>query len=239
MTPRPAASSLLPNDFTPAQLPWRLPLDGMDATLRWLRPADRDCLLEFFASHTEETVYQRYGYAGVRMTPEWAARLVGVDQSRDAALGVFEAHRPHPRLIAIGRYCLAADARSAEVAFVVHERRRGLGLGTVLLHALIAIARERHLGCLVAEVQHGNAPMLAMLRAVGAQLEWPAGASTLTGTLRLSPVAAPAGKGGTRLPSGARARSRATAHRKGDATPIGRQAIAGPHLPPSTAPGER
>jgi GNAT superfamily N-acetyltransferase len=199
MTSRPAVSSLLPVNFTPAQLPWRLRLGALDATLRWLEPADRDRLLEFFTSHTEETVYQRYGYAGVRMTPERAAQLVGVDQTRDAALGVIERHRPYPRLIAIGRYCLAADARSAEVAFVVHERRRGLGLGTVLLHALIAIARERGLEQLVAEVQHGNAPMLAMLRAAGAQLEWPAGASTLTGTLRLSPVAASPDDGTLRL----------------------------------------
>jgi GNAT superfamily N-acetyltransferase len=142
-------------------------------------------LIEFFASHTEETIYQRYGYAGVHMTPEQAARLVSVDQTRDAALGVFELPESHLRMIAVGRYCLGRDGRWAEVAFVVHERRRGRGLGSLLLAALIAIARGRHLDRLVAEVRQDNEPMLHMLRTVGATFESLDGTAELKATLTL------------------------------------------------------
>lgn len=140
--------------------------------------------MAFFRSHSEETIYQRYGHWS-QMTEAKAARLVGVDQSRDAALGVFEASGGEQRLIAIGRYCLEPNGRSAEMAFVVHEERRRLGLATILLRALIVIARERKLDRLVAQVQHDNAPMLALLRAAGARVETITGTGAVIATLAL------------------------------------------------------
>jgi ribosomal protein S18 acetylase RimI-like enzyme len=159
---------------------------GAHATdLRWLEQGDAPLLMAFFASHSPETVYQRYGYAGVHMTPERAAQLVGVDQSRDAALGIFERGGGLPRLIAIGRYCLSADGRWAEAAFVVHEQRRRLGICSTLLDALVTIARERGLYRLVGEVQHDNAPMLDIFRAAGATIEWINGTPSLRATIVL------------------------------------------------------
>ena len=177
-----------------ADFPIQMRFGGRAATVRWLAPDDTE-LLAFFASHMPETIYQRYGYAGVRMTPERAARLVAVDQSRDAALGVFESDAAGPRLIAIGRYCLMADRQSAELAFVVHEQRHRLGIGSALLAALIGIGRERGLARLIAEVQHDNAPMLGLLRAAGATLHWDRDTATIEATLPLhqTPECAPAG----------------------------------------------
>ena len=164
-------------------------------TLRWLAPADAGRLVEFFASHSEETLHQRYNSAGVRMSPEQATRLVGVDQSRDAALGVFEERGDESRLIAVGRYCLAPGGAWAEIAFVVHEERRGRGLATTLLAALMAIARERGLARLIATVRHDNGPMIHVLRGAGASFRWSAGASSMTATIDLDTGrAAPGGR---------------------------------------------
>jgi RimJ/RimL family protein N-acetyltransferase len=138
--------------------------------LRSVEPGDTSRLIEFFESHTPETIHQRYGYAVTRMTPERADRLINVDRRRDVALGVFENEGGCSRLVAIGRYCLDALGHAAEVAFVVREDRRRLHIATTLLEILRVIARERGLEKLHAQVQMDNEAMLAVFRAAGAEL---------------------------------------------------------------------
>jgi ribosomal protein S18 acetylase RimI-like enzyme len=204
MWSRHRAPPRLPRRLVAGHLPLRLRFGCHQTTLRFLRPDDAARLLAFFASHSEETVYQRYGYAGRRMTPGEAAQLVGVDQTRDAALGVFEPAAGGERLIAVGRYCLAAAGRSAEAAFVVHEERRGLGIATTLLRVLLALARERRLEAVVADVRHDNGPMIHVLRAAGATFHWRDGASSMEAVVQLGsphPSAPPPGRAPRAAPS--------------------------------------
>ena len=175
----------LPRELEPIVLPRAIRFGGHATILRQLTPADVGRLLVFFASHTPETVHARYGYFFTRMSPTRAAELVGVDQTRDAALGVFEDSPQGERLIAVGRYFLNPDGRSAETAFVVHEDRRGLGIATTLLHVLQAIAGERGVERLIAQVQHDNAPMLAIFRRAGAEVKTDVGSGAMLVTLVL------------------------------------------------------
>jgi len=93
------------------------------------------------------------------MTHERARRLVGVDQSRDLALGVFErAPDGEEVLHAVGRYLLDPAGRSAEMAFVVRESKRGLGICTVLLRTLLRVARHRGMSYLYAQVHAHHLP---------------------------------------------------------------------------------
>jgi len=150
----------LPKNFRPAQLPLALKLGPSTCTLRRLHNGDVQQLIAFFHSHSAETIQQRYGYHLTQMSPERATQLVGISQHRDAALGLIERQGRGSRLVAVGRYCLRADGESAEMAFVVHEERRRLGMATVLLQALIAIARQHKLKRLVAQTQADNYAML-------------------------------------------------------------------------------
>lgn len=79
----------LPRHFGETDIPLALRFGVHRTVLRWLRPDDVDRLLEFFGSHTPETIRRRYGYLFTRMSSDRAANLVEVDQSRDAALGNF------------------------------------------------------------------------------------------------------------------------------------------------------
>lgn len=138
---------------------------GQPHSLRPLTPADGERLIAFFNSHSAETIRQRYGYHISEMTPERARRLVGVDQTRDVALGVFERTADGGEVLhAVGRYLLDAGGRTAEMAFVVRESKRHLGIATALLHRLLEIARRRGMGYLYAQVQADNAPMLDIFR---------------------------------------------------------------------------
>lgn len=151
----------------PAAGPRQFEVRGQRLILRPLTPADAGRLQEFFYSHTLETIQLRYGHAVARMTNERAHDLVSVDQSRDLALAIVEEDDARQTIHAIGRYYLDTDGRGAEAAFVVRESCRRRGLGTRLLQALVATARQRGLAVLWGRVRHDNQPMLALFRRFG------------------------------------------------------------------------
>jgi GNAT superfamily N-acetyltransferase len=160
--------------------PRTLLFGGQPYVLRLLGPADEGRLISFFNSHTEETIRQRYGYHISEMTHERARRLVGVDQTRDLALGLFErAGDGEEVLHAVGRYLLDPAGRSAEMAFVVRESKRGLGICTTLLRTLLRVARRRGMSYLFAQVQADNASMLSIFRRHGGRIKPILGADTV------------------------------------------------------------
>ena len=138
--------------------------DGKEYILRPLGPADDRRLQEFFYSHTEETIVRRYGFTVTRMSRERAFELVGVDQNRDLALAVVELQGPRQVIHAVGRYYLDRDGKAAEMAFVVSEKKRRLGMARILLERMIEIGRERGLARLWAQVDRDNAAMLGLFR---------------------------------------------------------------------------
>ncbi|RPJ33765.1 MAG: acetyl-CoA hydrolase/transferase family protein [Verrucomicrobiaceae bacterium] len=137
--------------------------------LRPLHPSDMRALQEFFYSHNEETVRLRYGYQRDRMTGESAYKLTAVDQRRDLALGIFEEIHGRQELRAIGRYYLDANGMGAEVAFVVHEKTRHLGMAGFLLGELAAIATARGVRFFWASVLRENRAMAGLFRAAGGE----------------------------------------------------------------------
>jgi ribosomal protein S18 acetylase RimI-like enzyme len=136
--------------------------------MRFLRPADSPVLIDFFNTHTEDTIRSRYGHWINQMSPERAARLVGVNQDWDAALGIFEGREPESHLVAVGRCCRLASGDAAEMAFVVREDKRRLGLATTLFHTLLSLMRSRGVCHFVAQVQLDNEAMLRLFRKAGA-----------------------------------------------------------------------
>jgi ribosomal protein S18 acetylase RimI-like enzyme len=159
--------------------------------MRLLRPEDGAHLIEFFESHTPETIHNRYGYSIVRMSPERAAELVGVDQSRDAALGLFEGGAANERLVAVGRCCRLDREDTAEMAFVVHEERRRLGMAGALLRALASLMRHRGVTHLVAQVQQDNEAMLGLFHKAGAAVSAIGGTDGLKVSLSLPGTPSP------------------------------------------------
>ncbi|HVW22100.1 MAG TPA: GNAT family N-acetyltransferase [Opitutaceae bacterium] len=170
-----------------ASLPATAFFGGRPAVMRFLRPDDADRLLRFFATHTPETIRSRYGYSLKRLPPERAAELVGVNQQWDAALGVFEGSGAAEQLIAVARCCRLTAARSAEIAFVVREDRRRLGIARSLFRCLAGLMRKRGVDRLVAQVDKANEPMLALFRSGGARLTPIPGTTAVLASLGLGP----------------------------------------------------
>lgn len=158
--------------------------DGRYA-IRALHEGDEPVLQAFFRSHTDDTIYRRYGYMVGDMTLERARSLVAVDQSRHPALGGFGVGEQGPlTLHAVGRYFLDADGRAGECAFVTRETKRRVGLGGTLLRALIDLADARGLTSLWASVQVDNGPMLSLFRREGFRVEKAEGGDLIVRRLR-------------------------------------------------------
>ncbi|OHE89441.1 MAG: hypothetical protein A3G75_03345 [Verrucomicrobia bacterium RIFCSPLOWO2_12_FULL_64_8] len=165
--PAPPASRADPGELASREVMF----GGRPHVLRPLTPEDEGLLISFFNSHTEETIRQRYGYHVGEMTHERARRLVNVDQAKDLAFGVFERAGDGGEVLhAVGRYLLDPDGRSAEMAFVVRETKRRLGICTTLVRTLLHVARTRGLGYLHAQVQIDNGAMLSIFRRHGARM---------------------------------------------------------------------
>jgi len=135
--------------------------------LRPLHPSDMSTLQEFFYSHDEETIRLRYGYQRERMSGESAYKLAAVDQSRDVALGIFTQHHGRQQLRAVGRYYLDDNGQRAEVAFVVHEATRQVGMAGFLLGELAAVAQRRGIGEFWASVLPNNRAMALVFSSAG------------------------------------------------------------------------
>lgn len=143
----------------------RMRVPGMSLYMRPLRPSDHRRLQEFFYSHDEDTVRQRYRQLKRVMPSDQAYRLVGVDQTQDLALAIFSRQGPRETIHAVGRFY--RDGDKAEVAFVTAEIMRGRGLGAALCDKLIFVAKARGIRELEAYVRHDNPYMNRLLERKG------------------------------------------------------------------------
>ena len=139
--------------------------DGQRVLFRPLRPDDERALRDLFHSHSDETVYLRYGSALKRLSPKQVQQFVTLDYEQRMAIGAFVAPTDHPgadldRLIAVARYDLDPATNLAESAFVVHDDFQGKGLGTQLLQLLMRYARSRRIAGFTAQVLAHNARMM-------------------------------------------------------------------------------
>ncbi|MGJ7512605.1 N-acetyltransferase family protein [Variovorax sp. GT1P44] len=144
--------------------------DGTRATIRAMRPNDRDRLKAMFAELERESVYTRFfGYLK-ELPEEWLNRASRVDFIRRTGLVV--TIRAGDEEIVIGSATSVAvaapdGAKAAEVAFTVEEDYQGQGLAGRLLTALADIARRHGIERFTADVLSHNAAMLAVFRRSG------------------------------------------------------------------------
>lgn len=139
---------------------------GRAVLFRPLRVDDERALRDLFYSHSEETVYLRYGSPLKRLTPQQIQHFVTLDYERRMAIGAFVARAggetldEFDQLIGVGRYDLDPATNFAECAFVVDDGYQNQGLGTAFLRQLMRIARSKRIEGFTAQVLARNAVML-------------------------------------------------------------------------------
>jgi len=147
--------------------------NGMQVTVRAIRPDDRDALLQAFNALDEKTIYLRFFGPKRGLSPLELAEATEVDFVRTVALITCLPDGREEKIIGAGRYIAfgpAEPADRAEVAFTVAEQYRGLGIASLTLRHLAVIARRQGIARFQAEVLTENKGMLTVFGRSGLPL---------------------------------------------------------------------
>lgn len=148
--------------------------DGQRWVLRPVRPEDAEALQAFMRALSDETRYMRFVSMLRELTPKMLARYTRIDFDRELALVATvrasqEAAGGREDIIGFAHYLRNADGRGAEYALVVGDEWQRRGLGTELMTALIAEAREQRLTYIDGYVLGSNQAMQALMQHLGFQ----------------------------------------------------------------------
>lgn len=138
--------------------------DGTVALVRELTTDDREALVAFHATVSDDSIYKRYFTLKRHLTERDLTMLTAVDGTHRVAFVVEVAGA----IVAVGRYMspLRRDG-SAELAFLVADAWHGKGLCPLLLDRLIVRAQHSGIAVFTAEVLSTNTPMMRVLERSG------------------------------------------------------------------------
>lgn len=128
---------------SPPDMEEMVTFDGEQYRVRPMKITDQGKLQDFFYSHSDETLAQRYFVKPDSMTQEAAQELVDIDFDRNMALVILKKGDLRDRIIAIGRYSGEPQAESVKMAFVVDEDHRRKGMEQFLCERLFVYAKSK------------------------------------------------------------------------------------------------
>jgi GNAT superfamily N-acetyltransferase len=145
---------------------------GMRIRMRPIVPDDKPRLVEGFERLSPLSRYRRFLAAVTRLRPDQLARLTEIDYVNHFALGAIAVDEAGEPGVAVARYVrYEADPETADAAVTVLDAYQGHGLGTLLMRALGAVARENGIRRFRADVLADNRPVREMLTRLGARIE--------------------------------------------------------------------
>ena len=110
--------------------------------------------------------YQRF-LGQYRIDDEMIRRFTDVDFRRDVAFIALHEQGGKQTEIGVCRFCISDDGESCECAVTVSDEWQGKGLGTVLMHHLIKVAREHGIKRMIAIELAENMAMRALAEGLG------------------------------------------------------------------------
>ena len=133
--------------------------DGTEITMRPIHPTDQPAMRDLFYTLSQETIYYRFMSRPKHIPRKEIQDFVFIDHRSDVAIVATVPEAYGESIIAIGRYYLDPKTNMAEVAFVVQDAWQNRGIGSLLLHYLVDIARRNGIRGFTAEVLRENRAM--------------------------------------------------------------------------------
>lgn len=149
---------------------WQL-ADGMDITIRPIRPEDAELVQAFVRNLSEESRYFRFMNSMQELSQSMLVRFTQIDYSREMALIAVTEENGKEVELGVARFSTNPDGESCEFALVVADRMRGKGLGQKLMTAVMDAARSKGLKVIEGEVLRNNTDMLHLMDRLGFKVE--------------------------------------------------------------------
>jgi acetyltransferase len=149
---------------------WQLP-NGVDVTIRPIRPEDADMTQEFVRGLSAETKYFRYMDAVQELSPSMLVRLTQIDYDREMALLMVTEQEGRQVELGVARYAANPDGVSCEFALVVDDHWQHQGIGHKLMDVLMDLARSKGFRVIEGEVLKSNLRMLKLCAGLGFKVE--------------------------------------------------------------------
>ncbi len=145
---------------------WQL-ADGMDVTIRPIRPEDAEMVQEFVRNLSDESRYMRYMNSMQELSQEMLVRFTQIDYSREMALIAVTEESGTEVNLGVARFTINPDGESCEFALVVADDMHGKGLGQKLMTTLMEAARAKDLKVMEGVVFRNNSDMLHLMNRMG------------------------------------------------------------------------
>ncbi|MBS2026966.1 MAG: GNAT family N-acetyltransferase [Deltaproteobacteria bacterium] len=165
--------------------------DGTLVRVRLLRPSDKGRLADAIAKLSPESRYYRFLSATTTLSDNALNYLSAVDNEDHLAIvaGKPTDSEDEQEGWGLARFVRQAPGGNvAEAAVTVLDDYQGRGLGRLLLAAITLAARERGVERFEAEILASNAPVLGLLRHLGATVNAHADAGVVHIDLALPPL---------------------------------------------------
>lgn len=144
--------------------------DGSPVLLRPIEPGDKERLRDGLRRLSPTSRYRRFMTGVPDLSARELAYLTEVDQRDHLAWIALDPSAPDLPALGVARAIrLPGEPEVAEAAITVVDSHQGRGLGSLLLAVLAREARRRGIARFRAWVLASNAPMLELLRRVGAE----------------------------------------------------------------------
>ena len=142
-------------------------IHGTMVTVRPMRSSDAALEADFVQHLSAQARYNRFMVTLRALPPAKLTYLTQVDQDRHVALVATVDRSGTETLVGVARYVVDAAGTGCEFAIAIDDAWQGCGLGGVLMHALMSVARSRGLATMDGLVLRANTAMLRFARQLG------------------------------------------------------------------------
>lgn len=141
--------------------------DGSNITIRPIRPEDATIEQDFFRKLSAQSRYFRFMQRLNELTQDMLIRFTQLDYSRELALIAVTEIDNEEVEVGVARYIMNPDGKSCEFALVVADEWQHRGIGSRLMKALIASARQQGFTRMDGEILASNINMQRLAEELG------------------------------------------------------------------------
>jgi len=145
--------------------------DGQSLKVRPIEPRDRGKLRDFFYRLSPQTRYFRFGYTKSYLSDDELTYYTEMTPPDTFAYVALMGEGDEERIVAVGRWFLGQDTKTAEIAFVVEDNIQVKGIGTALLEQLADAALAFKIKKFIAIVLPENTRMLEVFEESGFKIQ--------------------------------------------------------------------